>query len=94
MMGETDNRKKKKYSSFGQTVCGIGGMFIMIYLVDPDWGGGVLEAGLECGLGWASGAGVYLIFHYVFLGRHNTDEIKHEQKQKENRDTQRQSLKW
>jgi hypothetical protein len=67
--------KKRKYP-LGQTVCGIIGMLIMIYVIEPDWGEGALGAGLECGLGYGLGASIFLLFRYAFFCKSNTDEIK------------------
>lgn len=54
---------KGKTEMWCGTACGIIGMLIMIYVVNPDWGEGALGAGLECGLGFFLGE----VFHYAFL---------------------------
>lgn len=77
-MPQTDDRKKKY--PYGSTACGIGGMLTMMYLVNPSWGEGILGAGLECGIGWALGAGAYGILRYIYVSERKMDEIRDEQK--------------
>ncbi|HEG44135.1 MAG TPA: hypothetical protein ENH94_08820 [Phycisphaerales bacterium] len=54
-------KKKRKYS-WGESICGVIGLMIMINL--NLFGDSIGAAGFECGLGWLLGAASYHMIRY------------------------------